>query len=246
VADVPDLRDESQSPAAAAAALRAYWGIGVRPISDLVRLIEAKGVRVFSLSEQTKNVDAFSYWRGDTPYVFLNTFKSSERSRFDAAHELGHLVLHRHGARPGRDAEREADQFASAFLIPREDLLGHLPRVHSLAQLVAAKERWGISVSALARNAFEAGLISDWHYREMCKAMSVNGYRSREPNSRPREVSVLWKKVFEFLWKDRLTTDHVAREINLPSDEIEALLVGLRAQPKSPTTDVGKLSLRAV
>jgi Zn-dependent peptidase ImmA (M78 family) len=62
----------------------------------------------------------------------LNTFKSAERSRFDAAHELAHLVLHIHGMTSGgRDIEREADMFASAFLINRGDLIGHLGRVNS-------------------------------------------------------------------------------------------------------------------
>ncbi len=55
-----------------------------------------QGVRVNSMAEDTAEVDAFSLWREATPFVFLNTQKSAERSRFDAAHELGHLVLHRH------------------------------------------------------------------------------------------------------------------------------------------------------
>ena len=184
-----DLRDED--PAAAAEALRGHWGIGTKPIASMIKLLEAQGVRVFALSEQHKNVDAYSCWRDDVPYVFLNTFKSAERSRFDAAHELGHLVLHIHGSFVGRDVEREADQFASAFLIHRGDLVSHLPRVKSLSQLVDAKQRWGVSVAALARTVFDAKLISDWHYRELCKQMSVKGYRSREPNSREREVGAV-------------------------------------------------------
>src|SRR3546814_6566541 len=56
--------------------------------------------------EDTKNVDAFSCWRNGQPFVFLNTFKSAERSRFDAAHELAHLVLHRHGGPQGREIGR--------------------------------------------------------------------------------------------------------------------------------------------
>ena len=108
-----DLRDED--PMAGAEALRSHWGIGSRPIEHMVKLLESKGVRIFALSEQHKHVDAFSCWRGDIPFVFLNTFKSAERSRFDAAHELGHLVLHIHGATNGnRDVERDADMFASA------------------------------------------------------------------------------------------------------------------------------------
>lgn len=230
--DLIDLRDED--PVTAAGVVRGHWGIGSKPIPDMIRLLEAKGVRVFSLSENNKNVDAYSCWRGHVPYIFLNTFKSAERSRFDAAHELGHLIMHIHGASGNRDVEREADTFASAFLIPRGDLISHMPRVQSLPQLVSAKERWGVSVAALARTAFDAGLVSDWNYRELCKQMSVKGYRTSEPNARPRERSTLWQKVFEGLWKDRLTKDHVARALSIPPDEIEALVGGLLAERSTP------------
>lgn len=224
-ADMLDLRHES--PAAAAQALRNAWGLGNKPIPHMTRLLESKGVRVFSLSESNKNVDAFSFWRGATPYVFLNTFKSAERSRFDAAHELGHLVLHIHGATAGRDVERDADQFASSFLMPREDLQSYLPTVMSLPKLIEAKRRWGVSLAALARNAYELSRVSEWHYRDLCKHMSSKGYRTKEPNPMPREESVLWRKVFQLLWHDRMDRAALAKELSFPVDEIEALVGGL-------------------
>ena len=54
------------------------------------------------MAENTVTVDAFSVWREYTPYIFLKLMKTAEHSRFDAAHELGHLVLHRHGGPKGR------------------------------------------------------------------------------------------------------------------------------------------------
>lgn len=225
-----DLRDED--PIAAAEALRSHWGIGTKPIEHMIKLLESKGVRVFSLAEQHKHVDAFSCWRGDVPYIFLNTFKSAERSRFDAAHELAHLVLHVHGVtNGGRDVEREADMFASAFLINRGDLIGHLGRVNGLSQLVSAKKRWGVSVAALARTAFDAGLISDWHYRDLCKQVSHLGYRTSEPQGLAHEKSVLWKMVFDELWKDGITKYRIAAELHIPMDEIESLVGELVTQP---------------
>jgi Zn-dependent peptidase ImmA (M78 family) len=50
-------------------------------------------------------VNAYALWKDEKPFVFLNTFKSTESSRFDAAHELGHLVLHQDGSVTGREAE---------------------------------------------------------------------------------------------------------------------------------------------
>jgi IrrE N-terminal-like domain len=72
-------------------------------------LLEAKGTR--ALAENTKTVDAFSFWRRERPFIFLNLMKTPERSRLDAAHELAHLVLDRHGGPQGRRAEEEAKRF---------------------------------------------------------------------------------------------------------------------------------------
>lgn len=222
IPNLPDLRDDD--PISAAEALREYWGIGAKPIPKLVPLLEAKGIRVFTLAEKNKNVDAFSCWKNGTPYIFLNTFKSSERTRFDAAHELGHLLMHKHTPAGHINGEREADMFSAAFLMPQDDLIGHLPRVHSLSQLIEKKQRWGVSVAALARTAFNNGLISDWHYRDLCKQMSSLGYRTAEPCERLPEKSSVWSKVLELLWKDGITKAHIAKDLHLPLDEIEALV----------------------
>ena len=160
---VPDLREED--PDAAAMALRQQWGLGERPVRNMVHLLEAKGVRVFTLFEDTTEVDAFSLWRATTPFVFLNTMKSAERSRFDAAHELGHLVLHRHaGAPQGREAEHEANRFASAFLMPRGSVFAVAPVFPSLDRLAALKRQWIVSVGAIAYRLHALGLLTDWHY----------------------------------------------------------------------------------
>ncbi|EIF71587.1 putative transcriptional regulator [Burkholderia pseudomallei 354e] len=103
-------------------------------------------------------------------------------------------------------------------------MISHMPRVHSLAQLIEKKERWGVSVAALARTAFNSGLISDWHYRELCKQMSMLGYRTAEPRERAPEKSTVWQKILGLLWKDGVTKAHIAKELCLPIDEIESLI----------------------
>lgn len=236
--DLPDLREDE--PTSAAGAIRNYWGIGSKPIPKLIKMFEAKGIRVFTLAEKNKNVDAFSCWKNDIPYIFLNTFKSSERTRFDAAHELGHLLMHRHTPSGNENGEKEADLFAASFLIPKEDLINHLPRVYSLKQLIEKKERWGVSVAALARTSFNNNLISDWNYRELCKQISMLGYRTREPNERPPEKSIVWQKVLELLWKDGFTRSNIAKELNLPDDEIESLIGPLVNIENPPQADFGK------
>jgi Zn-dependent peptidase ImmA (M78 family) len=241
-----DLSHERDS-AAAARTIRQVWALGEQPISSMIKLLESKGVRVFSLAENTKNVDAFSCWRNDIPYVFLNTFKSAERSRLDAAHELAHLILHKHGGpRQGRDAEVEANNFASSFLMPKADVKSRLPSVRRLDELVAAKRRWGVSTAALAYRLHKLGILSDWQYRVFCIQINQRGYRNEEPNGLPREESVLWKKVFRELWSDRISKNQVAADLHLPPDELENLVFGLIGEIKPPDRANGRPNLKAV
>jgi Zn-dependent peptidase ImmA (M78 family) len=243
--DILDLNHE-RNPAAAARALRQHWAIGEKPIGNMIRLLEAKGVRVFSLAEDTRNVDAFSCWRNEEPYVFLNTFKTTERSRFDAAHELGHLVLHRHGGpKQDRSAEMEAHIFAASFLMPKEDVLSTIPFVTGLDQVVKAKKRWGVSVSALAYRLHKMGLLTDWQYRTFCIQINRK-YGNSEPSGLPPERSSVWQMVLTELWRDGVTRAHIAAELCIPNDEIENLLFGLIGEVGPPTRALGRPNLRAI
>jgi len=241
-----DLSHE-RDPAAAARTVRQVWALGEQPIGSMIKLLESKGVRVFSLAENTKNVDAFSCWRSNIPYVFLNTFKSAERSRLDAAHELGHLILHKHGGpHQGRDAEIEANSFASSFLMPAADVKSRLPFVSVLDQLVAAKRRWGVSTAALAYRLHKLGILSDWQYRMFCIQINQRGFRTEEPNGLPREESVIWKKVFTDLWAEKVSKSQIATELHLPPDELENLVFGLTGAVTPPERSKGIPKLRAV
>lgn len=226
-ASLVDLAEDT--PEVAARSLREEWGLGEKPIPNLVHLLESKGVRVFSMAENTLAVDAFSVWRGARPFVFLNTIKSAERSRHDAAHELGHLVLHKHGGPQGRGVEDEADQFASSFLMPEEDVRATLPRVHTLNQLLEAKKRWGVSLMSLVVRLHRLRILSDWQYRMFCIDASERGYRTAEPQGMPREQSIVWQKVLTALWAERTTKESIARDLALPIEELENLLFGLTA-----------------
>ncbi|MEQ1531193.1 MAG: XRE family transcriptional regulator, partial [Methylococcales bacterium] len=152
--DLPEFEPE-MPPALAARALRQHWRLGDKPIENMVHLWEAKGIRVFSLAENTKDVDAFSVWRDDVPYIFLNRFKSAERSRFDAAHELCHLCLHKHGGaaavHKNSPIEKDAQSFAGSFLMPESDLRAIIhSSIYNVEDLLRYKTRWRVAAVALA------------------------------------------------------------------------------------------------
>lgn len=233
--DLIDLSKERDHPESAARLLRQHWGLGERPIGNVLKLLESKGIRVLSLSENTRNVDAYSFWRGDKPYIFLNQEKTAERSIFDSAHELAHLVLHHHaGAKTDRDAENQADQFASAFLMPEGDVINETAHVFTTRQILAKKYRWKVSAMALSYRMHKLGLISEWNYRSICIELGKLGYRSAEPEGIARETSTVMAKVLTALWSKRLTKQNIASDLCVPMEEIETLIFGLAGPPVMP------------
>lgn len=234
--DLLDLREED--PETAAMVLRQHWLLGEKPIRNVVHLLEAKGVRVFSMAEDTAEVDAFSLWRENTPFIFLNTKKSAERSRFDAAHELGHLILHRHDEPRGREAEQEANQFASAFLMPRGSVLEHAPMIPTLEVLIKLKRHWIVSVAALAYRLHALGLLSEWNYRGLCIEMGQRGYRTQEPDEAQREMSLIIPKIFNALRAEGATKAGVAAELHIMPNELDRLVFGLALTAIETTTEV--------
>lgn len=244
----PDLIDLSyeSDPEVAAAHVRQHWSLGQKPIADLMALLEVKGIRLFSLTENTASVNAFSFWRGGKPYMFLNNFKTAESSRFDAAHELAHLVMHMHGdPKKGRHVEREANAFASAFLMPAEDVIARIPRRVTTDTVIRAKARWRVSAMAMAYRLRQLRRLSEWQYKSICIDLTKRGYRTSEPNGIDREKSKVWRQVLTMLWKERITKADIARELGLPLGEVEGLIWSLTAEDAGSEPQ-GKGSLRAV
>ena len=104
------------------------------PVPDVCDLLERGGVRVLRLRKERDSFFGLSVGAADRgPAVVVNTREriSVERWIFTAARELGHLLLHSDQYEPeagsaiepeqmesGQGAEREADRFASEFLMP--------------------------------------------------------------------------------------------------------------------------------
>ncbi len=230
------------APREAAAALRSRWGIGVRPIGNMINVLESHGVRVFSLVEETRHLDAYACWRDDAPYVFLNTCKTGEHSRFDAAHELGHLVMHRHSGTSKRDAESEANTFASEFLMPQADLIASANRVQTFSDLITTKRRWGVSAAALNYALNKLGTIRDWQYTQNCIEISRFG-RAREPDPMQHETSQIWAKVLTAFWQRGVTLNRIAAELHVPEAELTKLLFNVAAPARMPERATPKLSV---
>ncbi|MFB7764251.1 helix-turn-helix domain-containing protein [Streptomyces xiamenensis] len=227
--NVPSYTYPDVTPEQAAEQLRAHWGLGEAPAPNMVHLLEANGVRLFSLPPDCLEIDAFSTTKKGTPYVFLNTRKTAERGRFDVAHELGHLVLHNDHREPyGPDPEAEANAFASAFLMPKAGILAQQLHNASTERILQAKRRWDVSAMALTYRLFRMQLLSEWRFNQANKHLAQLGYRTGEPGSKvSRESSQLLSKVFDALRSEGLTTADIAAEVHVHPDELTHYVFGL-------------------
>ena len=228
--DVPDL--SGMKPEAAADALRRQWGLTDGPLRDVVELLESKGVRVFWVADGSPSLSAFCRWVDGEPFVILNMAKRDGcRSRFDACHELAHLVLHRDTDFETADPkviEREADAFASAFLLPRETFVPMAPGGFDPATFLELKRDWRVSVQAMVRRLKDVGRFTDWQYEYAYRWMSAEGWRSNpEPYAGPMETSKVHWKLCEKLQERGMTPHDFARNLNLQWDGVVRMMPAL-------------------
>lgn len=217
-----DLRGET--PEFAARTLREHWKLGSKSISSMVHLMEMNGIKVFSLSENAVEVDAYSFWKDEKAYVFLNNQKTAERSRFDAAHELGHLVLHKHGTPQGKDIEAEANEFASAFLMPKENVLAAKMQHPSVDGIVQLRQNWKVSTFALIYRMRQVGALTTWQYNNLVREASARGFRVKEDKVMDRERSLIIDTLLKALADDGVSLPVIARHLNVPLGELSNLL----------------------
>jgi Zn-dependent peptidase ImmA (M78 family) len=120
-----------------------------------------------------------------------------------------------------RSAEREANNFASAFLMPAKDVRSRVWRPITINTVLAAKTRWRVSAMAMAHRLNALGLLSEWQYKSLCIELGKRGYRLGEPQGIERETSKIWRKVLSQLWTERTTKNDMAKSLHLPLDELE-------------------------
>ena len=178
--------DEYGSAELVAEAVRSHWRIPRGPIDNLTERLEAAGCFVFMFDFKTDDIDENVQWVAPNPPIILaNNYFPGDRLRFSLAHALGHLVMHQDEI-PHRKREDEANEFASAFLMPAEDIREYLIPV-TLEHLFEIKPYWKVSVASMIMRAHQIGEISDSRKQSLFQMMSRAKWRKSEPDPIPRE-----------------------------------------------------------
>ena len=246
--DIPDLT--GMAPAEAARYVRSVWALGDMAIPNSIQLAESKGVTVIGLPPAASAVDAFSLWEDDQPFIFLARRRTPEGTRFDLAHELGHLLLHsKSDPDSTTDRETEANEFASEFLIPTDVIHANLRLYPSLDDILRLKSKLKVSAMAALMAVFNAGKLRDSQYRQYAGILSSRGFRTSEPGS---DLQYERSRVFDFVFSPEggQTARSIADATHIPVQDLNFLTLNAAASavpglgPKVPSAPASASSHR--
>lgn len=201
---VPTIQEK---PGRAAEITRTALGISPdSPINNLTSLLEKNGAIILSLPIFLQKIDAFSAWvylQDDKRPLIAESFgKPSDRIRFSVAHELGHLVMHNPPKTSVKIMEKEANDFASALLMPKEIMLDEFTQPVTLFSIAQLKLKWRVSMQALIYRAKDLKVITNRQATYLFSQMNARGWKTSEPPnlSIPIEKPQLFRKLIEGLY----------------------------------------------
>jgi len=219
----------------AAAKCRSEWGLGPGPLSNLLALAEGKGIIASRIVLEGEQIQAFSFWNGARPFIFLASDTASvARARFDVAHEIGHLVLHQgigqeevENPKVLKKIENEANRFAGALLLPRQSFPNEVFTTR-LDAFVELKRRWRVAIQAMVYRCKDLGIFDEYQITNLYKQISARKWRTREPlddpdalpGERPR---TLRRAVSLAVSAGRKRSDDIPTELGLAPSTIEGL-----------------------
>jgi len=231
VEELPEVIEEK------AIQLRKRWEIGMNPIPNVHSMLESHGVKVKILDDRD-GFDGFSAFaktgEHSIPVVTLSRKNRKDdlqsdvtRLRFTAIHELAHLILMLPDYLKPADKERACHRFAGAFLIPKEmfvAMFGQNRIKISIAELVAIKEEWGLSCTAIMTRARDLGLITAGRYKTFCILKNKWGWytRKKEPGDwlGNEESSRFKQMVYRALSEEVITVSKACGLLDVSSAEL--------------------------
>lgn len=168
----------------AAEFLREYWGLGAGPIENLANLLESKGVIIVREKVGCPDMDGVSCWINGRPYILLSEeVNGGPRDLYNLAHELGHIFLHALADVTDRNIaliEKQANRFASAFLMPMETFSKEVFGT-SIEFFKTLKRRWRVSIAAMAYRCKDLQIITDNQFSYIFRQMNALKIKKVEP-----------------------------------------------------------------
>lgn len=221
------ISPEDHDPEDIARIVRQKWNVPRGPIKSMVTLLESIGVIILQIDHNDEKLDGEMIPdENKLPVIYINKNLSGDRQRFTLAHELGHLIMHCGSYIPNiDDAEREANYFASEFLMPADDIRYQLPETLSINQLGDLKRYWKVSMAAIVRRARDLNVIEDSRYTSLNVQLSRAGYKKKEPDFDvfPDKPSIIKQLINIHLNDLGYSIEELAEYLSISVNEMKAI-----------------------
>ncbi|MDB3083574.1 transcriptional regulator [Clostridioides difficile] len=215
---------------------REFWNLNNSPIVNMVNLLESNGIIISGMNVDKKGATIFTQKQRigkEVKYLISlgNDKKSASIRNYDLAYELGYIVSSELRI-PNK--QFSADEYACAFLLPKESFLEDLIHPEDIDYYVELKKKWIVPMSAMLFRAYNLGKINYKKYNYLMNEMEKKGWLREEPLDKMKGSSPMYlKRAVELLIENKImSTNSIVSSleefgINLYPEDLE-LLMGLK------------------
>ena len=235
--NLPNNLNRNDDIEALVSKLREHWNLKNGPIGNMVTLLEINGIVISSINIDKKGAMSFTQKQSvDKVSRYLislgNDKKSATIRNFDLAYELAYIVANEANIQLKKFSK---DEFACAFLLPRNEFLNDLDNVEELDDYINLKKKWIVPISAMILRAYDLGKINYKKYMYLMKEMDKKGWLKKEPLDENIKATspVLLKKSVDMLMDNSIMNSKTLVDnlsncgLSIYPEEIE-LLLGLK------------------
>ncbi len=191
--------------------IRKFFDLGNGPIGNMVSLLEINGIFISATNIDKKGALAFSQKQSidkESRYFIAlgNDKKSAPIRNYDLAYELAYIISAEANIQSKKFSK---DEFACAFLMPKENFLEDLEGVHELEDYIELKKKWIVPIWAMILRGYQLGKVSYKKYMYLMNQIDKKGWSKKEPldDNIKSTHPILLKKSFDMLIESKLMNE---------------------------------------
>lgn len=172
------------------ACIKKDWKLGEDGVNNLIEILEENKIKVVEIDAPDSFDGLSGYANGNNPIIVLNKNIDSERKRFTALHELGHLLLNFDNSINEKQKESYCNLFASEMLISKDvfiQKIGLNRKDISLQELQDIQMQFGISIDALMYKAKSLNIITESRFKTFCIKKNQAKFKEAVEQSRYKQ-----------------------------------------------------------
>lgn len=191
--------------------VREFFDLGNGPIGNMVSLLEINGIFISATNIDKKGALAFSQKQSidkESRYFIAlgNDKKSAPIRNYDLAYELAYIISTEANIQSKKFSK---DEFACAFLMPKESFLEDLEGVHELEDYIELKKKWIVPIWAMILRGYQLGKVSYKKYMYLMNEIDKKGWSKKEPldDNIKSTHPILLEKAFDMLIESKLMNE---------------------------------------